>query len=332
VTLADPRSTGDGRGASPEPVPTVFLGSGSFAEPILARLAAHRSVRVAAVVTAPPRPVGRRGIETPTPVHRAARALGLRVLTPARLRDPAALAGILDLDPALVVLADYGQLVPAALLDAPHGALNLHPSLLPRHRGATPVPGAILAGDAETGVTLMRMDAGLDTGPIVAVERTAVGPRETAPELEARLAVVAAELLGSCLDPWLSGEAIARPQPEEGATLTRPLRREDGRLDPALSAEQLERQVRAYLPWPGSYIETDDARVAVLAASVAPADAADVPGTVVADGDGLSLATADGRLVLREVHPAGGRPMTGAELVRGRPSIVGSIVVPTVRG
>ena len=153
------------------------------------------------------------------------------------------------------MLADYGQIVPAALLDPPFGALNLHPSLLPRHRGASPIPAAIVAGDRETGVTLMRMDAGLDTGPIVAVERLPLAGSETAPELEARLADLAADLLARSLEPWLRGDLPATPQPEEGATLTRPLRREDGRLDPALPAADLERRVRAYLPWPGTFLE-----------------------------------------------------------------------------
>ena len=129
------------------PVRTVFLGSGRFAQPILGRLAAHAAIEMVAVVTAPPRPVGRHQVETPTPVETTARELGLDVLRPARLRDPAALADIIGLEPGLVVLADYGQIVPSELLDLEHGALNLHPSLLPRHRGAIPIPAAILAGD-----------------------------------------------------------------------------------------------------------------------------------------------------------------------------------------
>ena len=147
---------------------TVFLGSGAFAVPVLAALASSDAVDLVGVVTAPPRPA-RRGLHlAASPVEAA--GFG-PVLTPSRLRDPAAVAEVLALEPALIVLADYGQIVPPALLGLPLGALNLHPSLLPRHRGASPIPAAILEGDAETGVTLMRMDAGLDTGPIVAVER-----------------------------------------------------------------------------------------------------------------------------------------------------------------
>jgi methionyl-tRNA formyltransferase len=307
-------------------VRTVFLGSGRFAQPILGRLAAHPSVEVVGVVTAPPRPVGRRGIRTPTPVETTARELGLGVMTPERLRDLAAIADILGLEPTLLVLADYGQIVPDELLEAPDGALNLHPSLLPRHRGATPIPAAILAGDLETGVSLMRMDEGLDTGPLIAIERVSLAGDETAPALEARLAIVAAGLLARSLDPWLIGDLPALPQASVGASLTRPLRREDGRLDPTQPAELLERRIRAHLPWPGSFVEVADGRIVVLSARLAPSEPDDEPGTIVPDAEGLALATSDGRLILDEVQPAGGRPMSGDAYLRGRPSVLGATV------
>jgi methionyl-tRNA formyltransferase len=305
------------------PVRTIFLGSGHFAEPTLAALAARPSIDVVAVVTAPTRPAGRRRAPTATPIKRQALELGLRVRTPERLRDPSAVADLLAMDPALVVLADYGQIVPSELLAVRHGALNLHPSLLPRHRGATPIPAAILAGDTETGITLIRMDTGIDTGPIVAVERSVLAADETAPALEGRLATMASELLVRTLDPWLDGDLPAVTQPEAGATMTRPLRRLDGLLDPNVPATLLERRIRAYLPWPGTYLDLDGQRLVALAGSVAPSEPGDEPGLIVPDRGGLALATADGRLVLDEVQPAGGRPMTGAAFVRGRPSIVG---------
>ena len=314
-------------GAAPaDLVRTVFLGSGRFAQPILGRLAAHPRIDVVAVVTAPPRPVGRRQLETPTPVETTARELELDVLTPVRLRDPAALADVLGLEPTLIVLADYGQIVPSQLLDLLFGALNLHPSLLPRHRGATPIPAAILAGDRETGVSLMRMDAGLDTGPLIAVEHVTLGSDDTAPALEARLAIVAAGLLARSLDPWLAGEIEPEPQSTDGVTLTRPLRRADGLLDPRTPAEQLERQVRAHLPWPGSFLEIDGERLVILESSVTGSDRDDEPGRLVPDEAGLALATSNGRLLLHEVQPAGGRPMTGDAFVRGRPGVLGRLV------
>ena len=310
--------------AKRRPTRTVFIGSGGFAGPILEATAAHPALELTAVVTAEPRPAGRKLASAPTPVARLAAELdSLPVLTPKRLRDSVAIADILALEPELIVLADYGQIVPAELLGIGKGALNLHPSLLPRHRGATPIPAAILAGDRATGVTLMRMDEGLDTGPIVAQVGTPVGLEETAPELEARLASMGADLLSTSLEPWLRGEIREHPQPAVGATLTRPLRREDGRLDPARRAAELDRQIRAYQPWPGSFVETRNGRLTLWAAS--PGASEHLPsGRFTARG----LATGDGTLLLHEVQPAGGRRMPWVEYLRGRPGVVGSDVLP----
>lgn len=308
------------------PVRAVFLGSGGFALPVLAAVASAPEVELVGVVTAPARPAGRRGALRPTPVADAAAGLGIPILSPERLRAPDAVAAVLALHPELAVLADYGQIVPPPLLELAHGALNLHPSLLPRHRGATPIPATILAGDPEAGVTLFRMDAGLDSGPIVAAESWALTGRETGPELEARAATTAAGLLARSLGPWLRGELSARPQPDEGVTLTRPLRREDGRLDPERPAAELERRVRAHQPWPGSFVDSAIGRLVVWAADAAPAPDGDrpEPGTFREDGFAAGAGT---RLLLHEVQPAGGRRMTWPELVRGRPAIVGSSIV-----
>jgi methionyl-tRNA formyltransferase len=309
-------------------VPTIFLGSGWFAVPILEALMAAPETDVVAVVSAPDRPVGRKAVVTPVPVAARARELGLTLLQPERIREPAAVATVAELRPTLGVLADYGQIVPSSILELPErGILNVHPSLLPRHRGASPIPATILAGDRQTGVTLIRMDEGLDTGPIVAASRWPLNGRETAPELEERAATAGAQLLAATLGPWLRGELAARSQTAAGTTLTRPLRREDGRLDPARPATELERQVRALQPWPGTFVETEAGRIKVLRAAVVPPDSnATVPGTF-APGPTLRLHTADGDLVLLEVQPAGGRPMTGEELVLGRPTLPGSRVV-----
>ncbi len=297
----------------------MFLGSGAFGVPTLRRLAAHPDVAVIGVVTAPPRPVGRHQRLTPTPIGTLATELELApVLTPQRLRAPESIEAVLDLEPDLAILADYGQIVPQALLELPNGALNLHPSPLPRWRGASPIPATILAGDDATAVSLMRMDAGLDTGPVVARTPVSLGGRETAPELEERLARIAGELLDRSLGAWLRGEIEALPQATEGVTLTRPLRRADGRLDPDRPATVLERQVRAYLPWPGSYLELDGERLVVARASVAPGRAGDVRGRLVTEGDRPALATVDGRLVLEVVTPPGRRSMSGADYLRGR--------------
>jgi methionyl-tRNA formyltransferase len=292
-------------------VRTVFFGSGGFGVEALRRLAAHPDVDLVGVVTAPARS---------TPISVAVRALGVGpVLAPKRLRAVESIAEVMALGPELVVLADYGQIVPADLLELPHGALNLHPSLLPRHRGATPIPAAILAGDTETGVSLMRMDAGLDTGPLVGRRRLALHGDELAPDLEAALSVVGADLLAADLGRWLDGEVTVTPQAGDGVTLTRPLRRADGRLDPARSAVQLERQVRAYQPWPGSFIDTGTDRIVVWRSSAEPSTA-DRGGVILPSG----LSTRDGVLALHEVQPAGGRRMAWDAFLRGRPGIVGS--------
>jgi methionyl-tRNA formyltransferase len=304
----------------------VFLGTGAFAVPVLGALAAQPLVDLVAVVTAPQR-LGSRGRPAEPPVALAAAQHDVPMIRPERLRAADSVAQLAALSPDLLVLADYGQIVPGDLLDLPrHGALNLHPSLLPRHRGATPIPSAILEGDAETGVTLMRMDQGLDTGPIVAQWRHGMTGRETAPELEEALALQAARLLDATLGPWLAGSIEPQPQEGSGATLTRPLRRSDGRLDPMRPALELERQVRAYQPWPGSYLETESGRLAIWRASVGGARNDAEVGLLLGEGDRLALATADGLLALDEVQPAGGRRMTGAELLRGRPGLAGSSI------
>lgn len=302
------------------PVRTLFLGSGDFAVPILEGLAAWPGARIVGVVTTPPRPAGRDATLRPTPVGLRAAALGLEVLTPGRLRDPVVHAELVALAPELLVLADYGRIVPQALLDLPrHGALNLHPSLLPRHRGATPIPAAIAAGDPRTGVSLMRMDAGIDTGPIVATVQVPLDGTERAPELERRLAHEAAALLIASLPAWLAGTLPAVPQPEEGATLTRPLRREDARLDPSRPAHELERRIRAFQPWPGAWFDLPAGRLIVAEAHVGPdAPTASVPGALMAMGPDVALATAEGTLVLDTVRPAGRRAMTGRDYRRGR--------------
>jgi methionyl-tRNA formyltransferase len=299
---------------------TIFLGSGQFGVESLRRLAADPEVELVGVVTAPARPAGRGGKVGITPIAAAAYDLALgTVLTPERLRSRETIGAILALEPELLVLVDYGRLVPTELLELPFGALNLHPSLLPRHRGASPIPAAILAGDAETGVTLMRMDSGLDTGPIVARTRVALSGRETAPALEGRLSREADALLARSLGLWIRGELPPVPQPDEGATLTKPLRREDGLLDVSQPAMLLERQVRAYQPWPGSFLETPSGRVIVRRATVTPGPA-DPPGRLIAGTD-LRLATSDGWLILDEVQPAGKRPMSGLSYARGRPEL-----------
>ncbi|MGD0247891.1 MAG: methionyl-tRNA formyltransferase [Candidatus Limnocylindrales bacterium] len=317
-----------GRAFADSPVRTVFLGSGRFAVAILDTLVSMPGIRVEAVVSAPDRPVGRKAVLTPTPVTARARELGLTVLQPVRVRRPEAVEELRALAPDLMVLADYAQLIPRALLDLPpRGFLNLHPSALPRHRGATPITATILAGDTESAVTLIVVAEEMDTGPIVATEPLEVRPDDTAVTLGERAALAAGELLRRALPEWLAGRLVARPQPAEGVTLTRPLRREDGRLNLlADAAVELERQVRAYQPWPGSYVETPAGRLIVWRATACPGAPGDEPEMIVAHGDGLAVCTVGDRLVLDEVQLAGKRRVSGAELRRGYRGLVGKFV------
>ncbi|HEX9043721.1 MAG TPA: methionyl-tRNA formyltransferase [Candidatus Limnocylindrales bacterium] len=335
-----PARSPDAPGGRPERaarrVRTLFFGSGSFAVAALDSLVDHPPVELVGVVSVPDRPSGRQGVPTSVPVAARARALGVPLLQPASIRAPEAVEAIRALAPELGVLADYGRIVPPGILAIhPLGILNLHPSLLPRHRGAAPIAGTILAGDDVAGVTIIRMDEGLDTGPIVAAVSWPLSGTENAADLESRAAAEAATLLRLSLPGWLDGSLGAHPQPEVGATLTRPLRRADGRLDPVRPAARLERQVRAFQPWPGSFLETVAGRVVVWRASVIPAELrggaseprAARPGSIVVEAGQPALSTSAGLLVLEEVQPAGGRRMTGAELLRGRPALTGSRVM-----
>ena len=230
----------------------AFLGSPDFAVPALRALVAAGH-EVAMVYAQPPRPAGRGHRETPCPVHRAALELGLPVRTPARLRRDAAeheAFAALGLDAAVV--AAYGLILPKPMLEAPRrGCLNIHASLLPRWRGAAPIQAAILAGDAETGITIMQMDEGLDTGPMLLREAVPIGPRATAQELHDQLAELGARLVLRAL----AEDPPPVPQPTEGATYAPKLSKEDGRLDWAQDAVALDRRVRALNPWPGTFFE-----------------------------------------------------------------------------
>jgi methionyl-tRNA formyltransferase len=323
-------------------VRTVFFGSGSFAVPILDALAQSPLTEILAVVSAPDRPVGRKAVITPTPIAARARELGLPVLTPARVRRPESVAEIEALEPELVVLADYGQLIPRVLLDLPpRGFLNLHPSLLPRHRRAAPIPATILAGDRESAVTLMVVSEEMDAGPVVATAPLTVTDSDTAVTLEERAARVAADLLVESLPAWLAGGLVPVDQPLAGVTLTRPLRREDGRIDVSRAAVEIERQIRAYQPWPGSYLELPEGRLIVWSAAVVDprddrladdrsASATPAPGTFRIDRE-LFMATGSGELRLDEVQPAGKRRMTAAEYLRGHPQLREPAPAPFVR-
>ena len=244
----------------------LFLGTSAFAVPSL-RVAAAKT-ELAGVVTQPDRPAGRGHRLQPTPVKRAALELGLHVFEPVRLRAFAGEIAAASLD--LLVLASYGRILPAELLALPRlGALNVHPSLLPKYRGATPIQTAIARGERETGVSIMLMDAGLDTGDVVLAERTAIAPGETYGELHDRLSLLGADLLGRAIDLAAQGVLTARPQTGE-AILTRPDSKADLAIDWTWPAQRIVDHVRAYSPQPAARADIEGETVKVLRAHVAP--------------------------------------------------------------
>jgi methionyl-tRNA formyltransferase len=258
-----------------------------------------------------------------------AEELGFPVLQPPSLRDPDFRAKLAELRPDVTVLVAYGEYLAPAVLDLPkRGSVNLHPSLLPRWRGSTPIQSAILAGDEVTGVSVILMDKGLDTGPVLAQRSVPIGPEETQPELAQRLAEEGAELLSETLPLWLRGEIAPVPQVEEGATMTRTLQKEDGLLNWNVPAEELARRVRALQPWPGTYTHWDGRLLKVLQARPVHGETAVTPGTVAVAAGGKSLVvwTPQGALELVRVQLEGKPPVEARSLLSGYPQIVGSVL------
>ena len=289
----------------------IFMGTPDFAVPALrALVAAGHEVVVA--YTQPPRPGGRRGKElTPTPVHRAAEELGIPVRHPSSLKGAEEQAAFTALNADLAVVAAYGLILPQAVLDAPsHGCLNIHASLLPRWRGAAPIQRAILAGDEEAGATIMQMEAGLDTGPMLALARTPIDGK-TAGELIEELAELGANLMVEVLAN-LPAHA-SEPQPTEGVTYARKIDKAEARIDWSQGAEAIERQIRAFAPTPGAWFELEGERCKVLAADLV--DGSGLPGTVL--DVRLTIACGTGALRPVRVQRAGKPAMAAEDLLRG---------------
>lgn len=293
----------------------VFMGTPEFAVPTLAALveAGHE---IACVYTQPPRPAGRGHAERAAPVQVFAEARGLPVRCPRTLRDAEAQAAFAALDADAAVVAAYGLILPAPVLEAPRlGCINVHASLLPRWRGAAPIQRAILAGDKETGVTIMLMDAGLDTGPILLQERVPITGTTTAAELHDTLAQLGARLIGPALDGLAAGTLRLVPQPTEGVTYAPKLSREDGRIDWRQPASMLERQVRALNPWPGTWFEHMGQTLKLLAAEIVEVDTAAPPGTVL--DERLTVACGEGALRLLTLQRPGRAALDAAAFLRG---------------
>ncbi len=300
------------------------MGTPDFAATILESLiaAGHNLV---AVYTRPPRPAGRGHRLQPSPVQLAARHHGLQLRCPSRLRDEEATAVFAALGADAAVVAAYGLILPRAMLEAPRfGCLNVHASLLPRWRGAAPVQRAVLAGDSETGITIMKMDEGLDSGPILMQRRIPIGPRTTASGLSEELARVGGELIVAALGALDAGALMPRAQAPDGVTYAPKITREEGRLDWRRSAAELERRVRALDPWPGAYFAHGRNSIRVFAAEIIPGESAVAAGTVL--DDALAVACGSGVLRLLRLQRPGRAPLDAGEFLRGCPILPGTIL------
>jgi len=293
----------------------VFMGSPDFAVPVLETLAAR--YRLIGVVTQPDRLAGRGGTLKPPAVKTAALRLNIPILQPEKLRNPEAMDQLRAWEPDLIVVAAFGQILRPDVLDLPKwGCINIHGSLLPRGRGAAPIQAAILAGDRETGITIMKMDAGVDTGPMLSQRAIPILPDDTAGTLFEKLAPLGAELLLETLPGYLSGEVQPQHQPTEGVTYAPMLKKEDGLLDFNQPAALLERRVRAFNPWPGTWFEFNSAPVKVLHVRVS-AEKNPGAGQRITLNEYPAVGTKAGILILEEIQPAGRKPMSGKAFLAG---------------
>ena len=310
----------------------IFMGSPDFSVPILTALidAGHE---IAAVYAQPPRPAGRGQKEQPCPVHAAALENNLTVLMLKSLKDDNAQAEFAAFNADVAVVAAYGLILPLAVLDAPRlGCVNVHASLLPRWRGAAPIHRAILAGDSKSGVTIMQMDEGLDTGAMISHEAVPITPSTTAEDLHDQLATLGATMIVTALDDLDAGRAQPKPQPDDGVTYAKKLERSEGQLDWKTSANELERSVRAFNPWPGTWFvlpgtkknTKETIRVKVLAASVVADNKNKKPGTVM--DEQLTLACKDGALRLERLQREGKGAMDMADFLRGNELPAGTVL------
>ena len=314
----------------------VFMGTPQFAIPTLRTLVEEYSApssrgQVVGVFTQPDRPSGRGRTLQPSPVKLLALEHDVPIYQPTSLRKPEAQDEVRALRPDVIIVAAFGQIVPPAVLDLPpFGCINVHASLLPRWRGAAPVAAAILAGDDMTGITIMKMDAGLDTGPIIRQRSLRIASEDTRESLTDRLAQLGAELLRDTLPDWFAGNIQPQPQNEEEVAYAPKIEKEQGRIDWHEPAQVIERQVRAFYPWPGAFTYWQDEPLKILAATAGgqgqyeKETAQRLPGTVIETPGGPAVVAGSGVLQLREVQPAGKRPMPAHAFMRGARGFIGA--------
>ena len=305
------------------------MGTAKLACPSLVALHEYQGIDVVSVVTQPDRPRGRKLQPQPSLVKQCAEELNLSVQQPETLRDSEAFSELSMLEPDLIVVVAYGQILPTAVLDLPsHGCLNIHASILPKYRGAAPIQWTLLNGDNEAGVTIMLMDAGLDTGDIISEARTPVGSHDNSQTLHDRLAEMGAELLIKTMPSYLSGDIVPLQQPEEGASHARKIKKEDGRMNWGEPAYELLRRIRAFTPWPGAFTELPSQEQRLLKIWEAEVVDGDGPAgeVILADESGIVVACGEQALRLTTVQRDGGKRMTVADFLRGYPRERGTVM------
>ncbi len=293
----------------------VFMGTPEFSVPILQRLI--DTYTVIGVVTQPDRPAGRKQQVQTSPIKQLALQHNIPVLQPEKLRRAEAITELKQWQPDLYVVAAFGQILPQSVLDIPaHGSINVHASLLPRWRGAAPIQAVIRAGDAETGVTIMKMDAGLDTGPMLKMRAIPIEADETGESLHDKLSVLGADLLMETLPGYLNGTILPQPQPEEGITIAPQVKKEEGNIDWKQDAVVIERLIRAFTPWPGTFTFFKGQQLKVINGNAVEGSAA--PGKVVKVQDGIAIGTGQGLLKLGTIQLAGRKAMPVEEFIKGQ--------------
>ncbi len=303
----------------------VFMGTPDFSVPGLQKLIQTQTV--VGVVTQPDKPAGRGQQLRPSPVKVVAEAAGIPVYQPKSLRSEEAVAPLRAWQPDVIVVAAFGQILRPHVLDLPpHGCVNVHASLLPRWRGASPIQHALMAGDAETGICLMRMDPGLDTGPVYVCQSTTITAEDTAATLHDRLAEMGATLLAERLDDILHGRLVPTPQDDAQTTYAPMIKKEDGRIQWTQPAAVIDRHIRAMTPWPGAFTTWQGQALKILAARPSAHHLTGAPGQVFPSRDGQTavVATGSGSLHLQTVQLSGKRALDAAEFLRGRPDFIGS--------
>ena len=307
----------------------VYMGTAEIACPPLRVLAGMPEIELAAVYTQPDRPRGRGHSVRFSPVKKLALDKGVPVLQPESLKPVSAVEELSALKPDVLVVMAYGQILPQQVLDLPpHGAVNLHASLLPRHRGASPIQQAILAGDSETGVTLMQMESGLDTGPMIAKASIPIGDDDTAASIHDQLAQLSATLIRDRLADYLTGGLPVTSQDHSAATYAGKILKSDGQIHWHQTAEVIARQIRAFTPWPGTYAHlptTQKSLLKILRAQIA--EGSGTPGQVLPNQSGqFEVATGQGSLIFTSIQREGGRPMSGADFLNGYSLPFGAIL------